>query len=290
MRGCSLFAALALFVSVSAAARPPEPPLAAGDHYVALGSSFAAGPGVSVSADTPPNRCTRSRDNYPRQLAARLGLSLTDVSCGGATTAHILGRWNELPPQIDAVLPTTKLVTITIGGNDIGYIGGLFVSSCAARPASAFCRGLAARRTTSGQDLPPEPDAAKWQQLAEGLDRIVREIRQRAPTARVVFVDYLTVVPRKPLCEAVPLDRAQVAAARAKAKQLAALTANAARRSGAMIIRASRLSARHHPCAAVPWMNGFPGAGSAPATVGYHPNIAGMTAVARAVETALRAR
>ena len=58
---------------------PPAPAaLAAGAHYVAMGSSFAAGPGVTVPADQPPNRCTRSADNYARQSARRRGLTPTD--------------------------------------------------------------------------------------------------------------------------------------------------------------------------------------------------------------------
>lgn len=51
-----------------------------------------------------------------------MGLNLVDVSCGGATTAHILGAWSELAPQIDAVTSDTKLVTVTIGGNDLNYV------------------------------------------------------------------------------------------------------------------------------------------------------------------------
>ena len=41
--------------------------------------------------------------------------------------AHVLAPWNELPAQIDAVTPDTRLVTITIGGNDLNYIGNLFM-------------------------------------------------------------------------------------------------------------------------------------------------------------------
>ncbi len=288
VRGGLIIAMLALFEASSVAARPPSPHLAAGDHYVALGSSFAAGPGVTTSADTPGTRCTRSRDNYAHQVAARLRLSLTDVSCGGATTGHILGPWNELPAQLDALRPETKLVTITIGGNDVGYIGGLFAASCTASPANALCRGFASMRGTNVQNQPPEPDAGAWQKLAERLDQITLEIHRRAPLARIVFVDYLTILPAKTLCAAVPLGPAQAAAARAKAKRLATVTAEASRRGGAVLVRASKLSVRHDACAAAPWLNGFPMEGSAPGMVGYHPNLAGMTAVARAIEKALR--
>jgi lysophospholipase L1-like esterase len=285
MRRRAFFLALMLLSASSIEARPHTARLAAGDHYVAMGSSFAAGPGITTPADLPANRCTRSRDNYAHQLAARLGLSLTDVSCGGATTTHILGRWNELPPQIDAVRADTKLVTITIGGNDVNYIGALFASSCAARPDSALCRGFAARQSGAP---PPEPDEATWQVLEGQLDRIAGEVRLRAPNARLVFVDYLTILPAKTLCAAAPLSPAHAAAARAKAARLISVTARAARRAGAVLVQASQLSAKHDVCAPSPWMNGFPLQGGPPFMVGYHPNLAGMTAVTSAIEQAVR--
>jgi hypothetical protein len=81
----SAFAALSL-LSASAAH-----PAMAGAAYVAMGSSYAAGPGIGQSADTPPNRCARSATNAAHIFAQKVGLELKDVSCSGATTAHILG-------------------------------------------------------------------------------------------------------------------------------------------------------------------------------------------------------
>jgi phospholipase/carboxylesterase len=39
-------------------------------------------------------------------------LDLTDASCSGATTQHLLAPWNELPAQLDALRPDTRLVTV----------------------------------------------------------------------------------------------------------------------------------------------------------------------------------
>ena len=176
-----------------------------------MGSSFAAGPGVTASADTPPNRCTRSIDNYAHQLARRRNLDLVDVSCGGATTANVLQPWGELPAQIDALTPDTALVTITIGGNDVGFIGGLIMASCsdlADRPtgtaAPTMCQAMAARRAAGPQSaLPPQisgPTEESWRSVEAGLDRIAVEVRQRSPGARLVFVDYPLVVPAGKSC------------------------------------------------------------------------------------------
>lgn len=273
--------ALILMLAASCGAAQARPAIPAGAHYVALGSSFAAGPGITVSADTPPNRCTRSVDNYARQVARKLKLDLSDVSCGGATTGHILGPWNELPPQLDALRPDTKLVTITIGGNDVGYIAGLFKAACAADASAALCHSMAARR--AAQVAPVEPDEAAWQTLEARFDQIIAEVKRRSPDARLIFVDYLTILPPKTICALTPADPEGVARARVKAARLAALTARAAARGEAGLVRASRLSAKHHACASRPWTTGFTTPG-----VPYHPTLKGMTAVSAALERVIR--
>jgi hypothetical protein len=48
--------------------------------YVALGSSFAAGPGI---APVVQKAALRSGRNYPHQVAERLSLRLVDVTCTG---------------------------------------------------------------------------------------------------------------------------------------------------------------------------------------------------------------
>jgi hypothetical protein len=110
---------------------------------------------------------------------------LTDVTCGGATTAHILGAWNELPPQVDALTSDTALVTITIGGNDIGYIGGLIAGSCgaggatSAESAQPLCRMIASS-ARSGSALPTATEAG-WAKLEDSLTAVVKEVRRRSP-------------------------------------------------------------------------------------------------------------
>ena len=96
-------------------------------QMVALGSSFAAGPGIEPVADRPAKR---SAQNYAHLVAQSLGADLVDATVSGATTATILhssqrvGRL-KFAPQINAVHAGADLVTITAGGNDLGYIGGV---------------------------------------------------------------------------------------------------------------------------------------------------------------------
>src|SRR5690348_11840806 len=98
--------------------------------YVAMGSSYAAAPGVGERAPGSPVQCERSDSDYAHLLAARRHLSLNDQSCSGATTDSILASWRGLPAQIDAIGPATRLVTITVGGNDVDFVGDLYAWSC----------------------------------------------------------------------------------------------------------------------------------------------------------------
>lgn len=269
----ALLSAAALFPGGGAAAAEP---LASGAEYVAMGSSFAAGPGVTTSADTPPNRCGRSKDNYAHQFARRRGLALTDVSCGGATTANVLSRWDELPPQIDAVDRGARFVTITIGGNDLNYVGGIFALSCKegapSADAAAWCSAV------------PPPTEQAFADVETNLRRIAAEIHRRAPAALLIFVEYPTILPPHGRCPAAPLSQADANAAREVGRRLAEITARVAEQGDAQLIQTGKLTEGHDACAAAPWMTGFPQRGAPVVGAPFHPNLAGMTAIADALD------
>jgi len=86
---------------------------------VALGSSFGAGPGVIAVDPNAPIMCNRSVMNYAHLVAAKRHLNLTDMTCSGATAVNVLqgGQYFQ-GPQIDALRSDTKLVMVTVGGND----------------------------------------------------------------------------------------------------------------------------------------------------------------------------
>jgi len=260
------FSMVILCLALSGCAQAPL----SGGRYVAMGSSFAAGPGVGVSADQPSTRCARSAQNYAHVAATRLGLTLVDVSCSGARTAHITGAWNEVAPQIDAVTADTVLVTMTIGGNDLGYIGNLGAASCAAAALTA---------------CPPvdPPSPARYAALDRAMREVIAAVHARAPKARIIMVEYPRVLPDEGGCARAPLSSADAALARATAAKLAEITAQAAAAEGAGVLHASELSLGHDACAAQPWMNGFLTDTGARAPVAYHPNAAGMAAIGDAL-------
>lgn len=244
--------------------------------YVSMGSSYAAGPGILPYADNPPNRCTRSRLNYAHQLAQRLNLALVDVSCSGATTTNILKPWRELPAQVDAVNEQTQLVTITIGGNDLNYAANLVATSC---------RYIESTKSSSGSSRCPAvkvPTETDYRDLGYALASIVREVRLRSPKAVIIFVEYPTALPDGPLCNMTPMSDDEAKSLRGIASRLALITEDVAKTEKVEVIEFAKISRTHDACAALPWMNGFfDGAGRI--TIPYHPNLAGMTAMANSL-------
>lgn len=238
---------------------------------------MAAGPGIRPRDRTAPLRAARSAANYPHLVAQRLGLELVDVTYSGATTAHVLtDRQNGEPPQIDALDGTETLVTVTIGGNDVGYVPLL---TAAGLPAAARSVPVLGERISELLD-PTARDRALVE-VGPALEKVGRMVGERAPRARVLFVDYLTLLP--PAGEdASPLSGADAALGRRVAATLERLTGEAAAATGCELVRASDASRDHHPWSADPWTTkpsrfGLPVPGR-PFPV--HPNAAGMRTVA----------
>lgn len=265
-------AAKAPTVTAPKSTTPTRPLVAKGDKYVALGSSFAAGPGIPVQAPT----CGRSNHNYPHLVAAALGLVLTDVTCSGATTANLLLGQGKAPPQVNAVTADTKLVTLTVGGNDIDYSASAM--TCAAAIADLRC----------DTKLHEDAIADKVAQLPKALTLTIEAIKLHAPRAKIVIVTYLRVVPVVQRCAelGLPLDGADFISSLGDNLEDALLRAAASQR--AYITDAYVASRDHGPCAPVGerWVEGAkPAAGGTP----FHPNAKGHRAMAALLRATLGA-
>jgi lysophospholipase L1-like esterase len=255
-----------------------------GSRYVSLGSSFAAGPGIKPRLDKPSGRSGR---NYAHLVAEALELELLDVTYSGATTANLLTEpQNEAPPQIDAVGPETELVTVTAGGNDLDYIGtfvrGSLMNTLAA-PVGLVVKRLGNRIRARVSYL---KDQSQYDAAADSLTEVVTRIREKAPQSRILLVDYLTVAgpSTRPRLD-VPLNEEQLPSVVLMAEGLAAAFAKASERTGAELIAASSASRDHAVGSPEPWTTGFKlGFGRVP----YHPNEAGMRAVADLIVKHLR--
>lgn len=274
IRGVVLAGLIGLLGSLASAAAAAPPT----GTYVALGSSYAAGTGLPVVAADSPASCGQGTENYPRQVARALKLKLVDRSCGGATTVHILeGGQFGLPAQIAAVGADAGLVTVTIGGNDVRFTADLGRFSCLAQAGQGASCGAA----PAGFD-----EAQAFATLEANLRSMTAELRRRAPRARLVLVDYVSVLPAAGTCPGLGFGAAEADQLRARAVRLAALTARVARDAGADLIEASKLTAGHNVCTAEPWAWGY--TRGAPGTVGFHPRPEAIAAVAQAITERLR--
>ncbi len=244
---------------------------------------MASGPGIMPRAAGSPRLAGRSVRNYPHQVAARKGYRLVDVTYSGATTAHILtDSQNSVPPQIEALDGTEELVTITIGGNDVGYVPFL-MAACLPRILS----GLPVVGAALRELLDPASRDAALAIVGGSLRAVGEQVRNRAPHARVIFIDYPTLLP-PPGTSAPPYTQAEADIGRRVAAELAAVTADAAQAAGCEIIAASAASSDHHAWSAEPWA-ARPGIPWPWRAVPLHPNADGMTAVADLIVSAVDA-
>ena len=245
-----------------------------GSRYVAMGSSFAAGSGIAPRAEGSPRPAGRSSRNYARLLAADLALDLMDVTFSGATTADLLASNHPgRPAQLDAVELSTRLVTVTAGGNDVGYLPGLISASL-----PGLLGSLPAFRRVLASAIDPTTMDARFDALESSLGLVVDGIRSRAPEAEIILVSYLTILPEDTSIRTQPPGPKLAVWGRDVASRLADVTRRVAQSHDATYLDVAGASRAHHAWSAEPWTRRFHltlRGGAA-----YHPNAAGMRAVA----------
>lgn len=266
--------------------------MTAGRKYstvVSLGSSFAAGPGIAPIANRSAGR---SRQNAAQIVSRILGAELIDASVSGATTATILSRSQRagvrrFAPQVEKISPHADLVLLTAGGNDLDYIGALHAR--AQWNARASRRAPLLRAPTRMQPPPRRPLADLPIDVAtDGLTRIVREARARAPRSRVILVDYLPVIdefaaPGRIL----PLSETEIQYFRGVGTRLSAAFSTAAARTDVDLVPASAYAPGHGADSPLPYTRGLERRNGDGAP--FHPTSAGMRAVAEEILRLLRA-
>lgn len=280
---CALGATLAL--SGTAHAGPAGHGAKFAGRYVALGDSYAAGPGIP-HLRLESGLCARSTNNYPSQVAAALApAAFRDMSCTGAETKHMTKRQHSNPPQFSALGPDTRLVTLTIGGNDAGFIEVL--ATCAIvgvlDPGGAPCEK---KNTLGGSDKIDRRIDETMPKIAE----VIRGIRERAPQAAVFAVGYPALLPdSKDSCVVnIPLARGDVPYLAAKIRRFNERLAAVAAENGAIYVDTYTPSVGRDGCQAadVRWIEGIEDVRGA---IPVHPNARGMAGIAEVVLAAIRA-
>lgn len=175
-------------------------------EYVALGDSYSAGFGLVPFSDEPAAGCFQALANYPHRIAESLGLTLDDRTCSGAVTANIrdveqvTATGASAPVQSDSLSGSTDVVTLTIGGNDLGF-ADIATSCVAASPvgplllddSAANCRSLYVA-DAGGFEVDILKDRIDTI-VAPALDATFALIAEKAPNADVVVVGYPAVTP-----------------------------------------------------------------------------------------------
>ena len=253
-----------------------SPAAAAPATYVALGDSYTAGPLIPNQL-LGPLGCLRSDRNYPHLVAHGVGVTLRDASCSGAGTDDLASSQQVLggpnPPQLESLDPEVGMVSLQIGGNDIGFSEILW--RCPAPlPIGTPCRDY---YTRGGVDEISRRIASTAPRVAAALT----EIRRRSPHARVFVVGYPAILPEAgPGCWPVmPITPGDVPYLRDKEKELNTMLATRASAAGATYVDVYGPGIGHDACQlpGTRWVE--PVVPLSPAAP-VHPNALGMQGMA----------
>jgi lysophospholipase L1-like esterase len=241
--------------------------------YAALGDSFSAGEGAPPY-EAESGACDRSTSSWTNLLAADDEVASIDHrACGGAQIGNLLTPWTErgqdaqVPGTPD---PTVTLVTVTIGGNDVGF--GEIVAVC------VFL------------DCPSPTDAAFAGKLAALSNRLTDELypalRTAYPKAEIVHVGYPRLTPPTgdPVEGCPWLTEGDQAGAAGIVAELDSTIETSAKAARVTYVDITEALAGHELCSADPWIQGIGQPGQA------HPTVDGQRAIERAVAKGLGIR
>ena len=281
LRGLVVVALVAAFAVAPTTSAHADPPI-----YVALGDSYAAGPFIPVPE--PLWGCLKSSNNYAHVIARDLGYDLRDATCSGAETEDMtqpqgVSPDGPNPPQFDSLTADTALVTLQIGGNDIGF-GGIAETCARAAFAQQSCESQ--YHDATHDELRDRIDA-----MAPNLALVIQGIHDptRAPNARILVLGYsgifriATPDDGTAGCPAMFVSESDAEYLRGVQEYLNATIATTARENGAEYVDVYGPSAGKTACdlPVLRWIEPIvPVNAAAP----IHPNINGMLGVAGLIE------
>lgn len=257
LAAAALAATAAFLLPPAAAAQTQAPPI----DYVALGDSYSSGTGTGDYFDAV---CRRSSKAYPQLLANALGAGLTFEACTGAKTADLLAK------QLGSLDAETDLVTVTIGGNDIGWSEA--IKACIT-PLTNCIDDIEAAEARVGDELPGL------------LDGAYAAIADRAPNAEVYVLEYPRLFNGVRTCGTLQQpDVAEQLRMNEAAARLAGVVRNKAEEHGFTFVDVDDAFAGHAICDDLAYINGL----RYPVIESYHPNVLGhrngyYPAIARAL-------
>ncbi|NUU07804.1 SGNH/GDSL hydrolase family protein [Leifsonia sp. C5G2] len=279
------------------------PAAAAPNGYLALGDSYASGQGVDGTKGDDPT-CLQSPAGYPAQVAQSLGLTLTDNTCSGAVLGDIFQTSAKgHAPQASLPADSVSLVTITIGGNDLGFAS--ILTSCLALSASGpltshqpTCKD---KHTVDGVDA---VQAKLEREVGPVLFDTLDDLRRTYTSAKIVVVGYPTLMPDAshtpeggcfaPLKQGAsfPFVTSDLAWMNTVQRALDRKLALAAQYAGVDYVSQMATTVDNSSCSAAgePHIAPLTLTGLSTSPQSFHPNSAGLKAIGQTVTSALSPR
>jgi lysophospholipase L1-like esterase len=225
--------------------------------YVALGDSYSSGTGTRTYYEST---CQRSIYAYPYLLHnAHTTWTFVNATCSGAKTGDIINN------QVNSVTSDTNWVSYTIGGNDAGFSS--VITSCAAPSWASDCNGAINTAQSYIQNT-----------LPGRLDLVNNAIKSRAPTAKVVVLDYPRLFNGTDCNAFTWFDSTEMSRLNQTAEMIRGVISAAATRAGTNFVFRDVIPAftGHAVCdggsgSSTEWINGL----SNPTGESYHPKTTG---------------
>ncbi|MFJ7960144.1 SGNH/GDSL hydrolase family protein [Streptomyces sp. NPDC096319] len=242
-------ATTALAVAV-AALGVAQPAAAAGGNYVALGDSYSSGVGAG-SYYSDSGDCRRSSKAYPALWAAQNApASFAFKACSGATTGSVRSG------QLGALNSATTLVSVTAGGNDVGFAN--VMQTCVLKSEATCVSAVNSAISKVNGTLPAS------------LRGLYTDIRSRASRAKVVVLGYPRFYKLSGSCIAGLTENERAAINRAS-DTLNGVVAKQAANAGFTFSSVADEFTNHEICSSDSWLHSV----SVPVYNSYHPKAAG---------------
>ena len=242
------FGLLAFSLTVAA----PAGARTAARQLVGLGDSYSSGLGTRTYYQNSGS-CKRSPKAYPVLAGQRVGAALTFVACAGATTGDVESD------QVASLSAGTTDVTMSIGGNDIGFAE--VITTCALPWWAGDCFGAI-----------DAAEALTVHVLPGLLDTLYADISADAPNARVLIVGYPRLFNGEDCNAGTFFSPAEEKALNAAADLLDKTIRGRASAAGFTFVDPRSAFVGHAICDDVEWINGL----SYPVDESFHPNVLGQ--------------
>ncbi|MER5387527.1 SGNH/GDSL hydrolase family protein [Saccharopolyspora sp. NPDC002686] len=242
--------AAAVVATASTALAAPAFATSAAENYAALGDSYASGVGTREYFEDSGD-CLRSPKAYAQLWADSHDVANFDfAACSGAVTDDVNNN------QLDKLSADTTLVTLSIGGNDVGFSS--VIQDCLLGTDEKCDSAVAGGEDKARNELPAK------------LDTTYANIREAAPNAKVVVLGYPRL--NSPGECGVPFfSEAKRQRINDGSDVLAGVISERAEAAGFTYADTRDAFDGHGVCASEEWINGP----SNPLVESFHPNVSG---------------